>query len=451
MARLSFIILMSILTLVACKGGSPSTSSSTSSQMVTLQTKEVSAPQPGLTQGGSQDPAEFVGLLGVEAYDPNALHQQVLANCVVVTAPEHSCALSTLPFMASESVEPSVDQILSRLVVSHQWMGQRFEQALRKMPADLLLLFKSVTAVVIADDIRPSQFSTVTGAIYLDPELLWLRAEEKALFQAAAQTSQTVTTSAPLKFRSWSRYVKDNALASAVYSTLDDSERTIDEVVIPLASLLFHELAHANDFFPPSEILTVPQTFSVFEAAGQIKGRGSRTSDLLEAQFPLSSAQLTHYAQVSYLRQGMYNTQELDVTALNFAEIFDPHPANDDYAFAHRFEDVAMLFEEAMMRYHFDLDRDVGYVSVPRGVDDPQCNDYLLAWGMRNRGARQDIKMRMQLVVESLAPKPQWPAFFASLAEPILLEPNQGWCDSIVVDAPMPTLPALNTQPSLQF
>ena len=66
------------------------------------------------------------------------------------------------------------DAIMQRLVVSHDWMGQRFKEVLDILPAEILQLMSGVTAVVIDDDIRPSYYTNWTGAIYLDPANLWL-------------------------------------------------------------------------------------------------------------------------------------------------------------------------------------------------------------------------------------------------------------------------------------
>ena len=49
------------------------------------------------------------------------------------------------------------------------------------MPSYLLPLFRSIRAVVIANDIRPAYYSASRGAIYLDPDFVWLTPEEGAV------------------------------------------------------------------------------------------------------------------------------------------------------------------------------------------------------------------------------------------------------------------------------
>lgn len=388
--------------------------------------------------GGEIDSAVYVGLAGSQPYYLQGPYASVLPNCVIAPAPEYSCSLNVLPFMVSDAQEPTVDLVLSRLVVSHRWMGDRFHEMLLNLPADMLQLFKSVTAVVIADDIRPSSFNTITGAMYIDPVLLWQTQDEKSIFRLFAGQAQEVDAEEPLSFRSWSRYVKDNRPASQSFSVMDDSERGLKDTLLPMAALLFHELAHANDFFPAERIVHADASLSVYEVAGfQV---GNRPSDYLQAHSKLSSARLTHLANIMYLNEGAFTTEDLGISAQNIAAEFDLQPANDDYAFVHQFEDAAMLFEEVMMRYHFQVDRDVAYLDVPKLRTEGECNGYTVAWGMRNRSAREEIKERAQIVVEAIIPKPHWSAYFASLAPPQYLPAGSGWCDSLNMEGLTPNV-----------
>ena len=59
--------------------------------------------------------------------------------------------------------------------------GCRFREILERMPNELLLLTRGLTGVVISYDIRPSFYTTQTGAMYLDPDGMWLTEEERAV------------------------------------------------------------------------------------------------------------------------------------------------------------------------------------------------------------------------------------------------------------------------------
>ncbi len=431
------LILLSLvlLALAACNSSGSKSQSKTQSKSKTQSVVATAASMGSLdahTLGGSTDTTEYVGLSHAEPFYLDTEYAAVLVPCVTITQADDSCTLATLPFLISHTDHPSIEDVMSRLVVSHRWMGERFFEALHYLPADLLQLFRSVTAIVIADDIRPSYFSTSTGAIYLDPQLLWQTVEEKAIFQWFVDQNQAFGSGQPLRFRSWSRYVKNGQAAISEYSAFDDSERSIDEVLLPLAALLFHELAHANDFFPPQRLRAASDSEgSVYELAG--RQIGFRASDALYEALPLHSEPLRHLAAVMYQQAGMYTVEELGRNAQEMGAMFDLHPANDDYAFLHQFEDAAMLFEAVMMHYHFHTDRDVAFVEVPSKVASPECDDYKVAWGMRNRFARPEIQNRAQIIVDHLLPKPEWPAYFASLSGPNYLPVGEGWCGTAAI------------------
>lgn len=385
--------------------------------------------QAALSVGGEKDHSSYVGLAGAQPYILAGPYASVLPECMLVTSPEYSCTLAKLPFLVHEGKELSVERIMSRVVVSHKWMGARFQQLLQHLPGDALALFRSVTAVVIADDIYASFFSNITGAVYLAPTVLWQTASEKHWLQSSASHAAATGPRAPLMFRSWSRYLKDGiALADNRSWAAVEGERSVQNMLLPAASLLFHELAHANDFFPPIRIVDADHELSVYALAGLQKGY--RTSDLLYQQSPLLPGGLAHWAQVMYLNKGGFSDAELTQTAADLAAQFDPQAANDDYAFVHQFEDVAMLFEEAMMAYYFQVDRDVAYLDVPSEPANADCNDYKVAWGMRNRIRRTDIKARAQWVVEAIMPGASLDDYFTSNNAPTYLQAGLGWCES---------------------
>jgi len=110
-----------------------------------------------------------------------------------------------------ENTQPSVADILDRTLVSHEWMGQRLEELLTTLPDEILLLTRSLTAIVIDDDIRPAYYDVNTGAIYIDPNFLWLTVEEARTINPQDDFRSEFTR--PLNFRSFFRYVKDDEQA----------------------------------------------------------------------------------------------------------------------------------------------------------------------------------------------------------------------------------------------
>ncbi|MCY4012719.1 MAG: hypothetical protein OXG82_08400 [Gammaproteobacteria bacterium] len=69
---------------------------------------------------------------------------------------------------------------MSRVLVSHRWMGDSLQELLERLPGDVRMLARSLTAIVIASDIRPAYYWPRTGALYLDAEYFWRTPEERA-------------------------------------------------------------------------------------------------------------------------------------------------------------------------------------------------------------------------------------------------------------------------------
>ena len=109
-------------------------------------------------------------------YVSNSAYKDVLIDCINPTNEESdSCALNTLPFISQENKIVTKAMIMKRVVVSDAWMAERFSQLLDVLDGkNIINLFGATTAIVIHKDVRPSFYTPVTGAIYLDPRYLWL-------------------------------------------------------------------------------------------------------------------------------------------------------------------------------------------------------------------------------------------------------------------------------------
>jgi hypothetical protein len=320
---------------------------------------------------------------------------------------------------------PEIDDIMQRLVVSHEWMGERFLEALALLPLEILDLMGAVTAIVIDDETRPSYYSSRTGAIYLDPALLWLTNEEKATVSTEPDFRNGF--GADLGFRSLGRYVRNDAYAYPFHPLDGTEEREIGDILYRLAALLLHELAHANDYFPPSIIADLDANQSVAQAADT--WAPERVSQRLTTNSPLTSDLLFGLAEVMFRGQPTSASQR----ALSAAEVgagFEPDVASDDYGYSTPREDVAMLFEEAMMKYFFDIDRDIAFTQVP--ADPAKCSDYIVEWGNRNRVGEEDVIARAEFVVTEMLPGLlDSSLFFDELPFPTPMQTGLDWCSNL--------------------
>ncbi|PKF60762.1 hypothetical protein CW745_12870 [Psychromonas sp. psych-6C06] len=342
------------------------------------------------------------------------------ASCVNYT---RSCHVEALPFIAMSYPETQIPQIMSRVVVSHDWMGERFEALLTHLPKEILTLLGSVTAIVIADNIRPSFYWTGSGAIYLDPASLWLTNEEKLTIDQTSDYRDEL--GANLSYDFFHRFVKQGQAAYRTYSLSNSEERTLDDIIIPMASLLFHELAHANDFMPASLMVSLhlDQTtrseiarFSVLRLNQQLKQR-----------YPIVDSTLISQAKILYT--GTTATEEeTQHSASYLGDLMSQEGANHLYAYSHQAEDVAMLFQATMLNYYYGIEMDSAFVIKPQN-DSNYCEDYIVGWGQRNRIADPMSKQRAQFVSEQLLTDLDLSPFFAQLTPPQTFPDLTNWCN----------------------
>ena len=356
-------------------------------------------------------------------------YAEVLVACVRVEEPEESCLLDDLPLLGMDTMSPDIDDVMERVVVSHDWMGVRFRQALEQLDPHLLQMLRSVTAIVIDDDIRPSRYLPISGAIYLDPFFLWTTNAEKDTIWKGQDYRAGFGDR--LSFFVFARFVRDDDWAFGDFSLFDDIERTIDDLEEPLAALLYHELAHAVDFVPAGEIGGLDSSRSFFEAV--LETDYPWPSFELDDDDPLTSSLLFGIAAVRF--RGVDPTfAQRAVTASQAAAAFEPDGANDDYAYSNVREDLAMLFEETMMRYAYGIERDVAFIPSPSNPTG--CESYVVTWGTRNRIGRANVKERARFVTDRILPDLDLDAFYASLDPPEDLRTGIDWCDSVVLEAP---------------
>lgn len=377
---------------------------------------------------GGFDGATVEELSDASAYKADSPWAGDLKACVMAKTVEDSCTLGTLPLIGMESSNPSVDLIMDRVVVSHDWMGERLEELFLALPDEILLLTRSITAIVADDDIRPAYYDPRTGAIYIDPNFLWLNASEAST--VSTKDDFRSGFSRPLDFRSFGRYVKDDASAF-IYRTADNPvTRSLSDIEYLFASLIVHELAHANDYFPPALHNSIPNESQPWPAA--FAQQASWVSTSLNNSQGLNSQTLFGLANVMY-RGETATTEQREISAEQVGSIFESDSASDTYAYSTEREDVAMLFEEVMMYHLFGIERDLTFVTAPEeGAN--RCEDYPVGWGSRMRVATSQVATRAQFVVEQILPEVDTQAIFEGIPETRLMPDGLDWCTSLVFE-----------------
>ncbi|MFT7687450.1 MAG: hypothetical protein ACI9FB_002805 [Candidatus Azotimanducaceae bacterium] len=349
----------------------------------------------------------------------SAIGPNVIA-CTSNIRERQGCSFTELPLIGMVTSNPTIDDVMERVVVSHEWMRVRFREILEQMPPEVLLMTRGLTAIVISYDIRPSFYYPFSGAIYLDPNGMWLTEEEEAVIDETPDFRSEFGSQ--LQFIILWRYVQDN-------SDIRSLDRDLSQISMRTAALLFHELAHANDFFSPGRVSFIDRTVAPIDAIANVE------SDALIGTFPLLSSTMRSLAQVSF-RGATATTFQSALTSEDIAVEFPSDTANDYYNFNTQYEDLAMSFEEAMMYHSYGISRDVAVTNFP---DTNFCDQYLVAWGQRNRIADPSVQARSMLTVRALLPEiaDQVQVSLDSLVAPVQMELGLNWCDNINLSAPL--------------
>lgn len=364
-------------------------------------------------------------------YNENSPYKDNLTDCVYSNTLTSSCTLEKLPLIAKEvqnsTNTPNIDTIMDRVVVSHQWMGDRFKEFLINNDPynDIKNLLRATTAIVISYDIRPSFSWWATGAIYLDANNFWLTAQERDTINEAPDRRADFGND--LQFVMPWRYVKDNDYASAHIPTFVRVNRTTSAGLYRLTSLMYHELAHANDFFPSTEWYIHSSQTRILDAALN----SNFESDKLSLALSLQSQTMRNLAQVSFWGQTANNTQK-SYLPIDIESFFKPDAATDYYAYSSLFEDYAMLFEELMMQERFNVFRDVAITNQPTG-DNVSALDYIVTWGQRGRIGEENIKPRVLFSASRILPEFDSATAINNIPAPIAMTVGKNWIENLVI------------------
>ncbi len=378
------------------------------------------------------------GLSDIRAYERGGMFADVLADCARQRTYEGSCTQAKLPFIAVQTNNPDIAAIMERVAVSHDWMGRRFQQVLEAMPPSMLSLFSAVTAIVIDADIRPSFYSDYTGAIYLDPAHFWLSNEEKRSINAQKDFRSNYAD--PLAFKIFSRYIKNGDYAFEYWPLDDDETRTLADIELIAARILLHELAHANDFFPPGSAALVNYQMSTAELLEYLDVDYASTT--LQNQSRPTSERMYSLAGVMY-RGNTPTYDDISTTATAAGMEFGNDVANDDYAYTSQFEDLAMLFESTMMHYYFGAELEIGFAS-PHTNNARICHEFTIDWGAINRIGHPSVKERARHVTSLIMPGLDMTDFYNTL--PPAQSTDSNWC----IESPVSISSAGNTTPRRQ-
>ncbi len=337
-----------------------------------------------------------VGVL--KPYNPKSPFNEAISDCVYSNYYLSSCSLSKLPLIGMSTNKITVNDILDRTIISHEYLGSAFKQALMRMDPEILRMFGSVNSIVISDKINPSFYSGSSGAIYLDADYFWSKVDEFEISNQPKGAEVDYVTS--LQFGEASDYIKDK---KSISFTKQENIRTNDEIFFPLMCLLFHELAHANDYFPSSFYLDTSSLDLTKTYYDTIAYRAYR-NQLLSNNQPslLASKKLRHFGKILYRGEPLTEEDKLTL-ATDIANEFKNDLATDFYSYTTPLEDFAMNTEESLMLYFFNVYKIVGVVKFPySNFIVPEGYGYPIIWGQKGRVLIPEIKMRVLYALKNI-------------------------------------------------
>ncbi|MBW8190467.1 hypothetical protein K0504_05405 [Neiella marina] len=382
----------------------------------------------GSSSSGTTSEGPTTELESIYPYQTSS-YSDVLVECVNAYQDEKSCYADVLPPIGAGSSSADVDAIMDRVVVSHDWMAARIETFLQQASPSLIAMFDPLSAIVIAYDIRPAFYHPLTGAMYIDPAYLWLSPTEYATIDDSPDYRSGYGSELVLD-TGW-RYVDDagNYITTSNFSDGDDT-RSFADIVPGLTNLLYHELAHANDYLPPDVLSQLMQPFgddSFYDLIDQVFDDGLSIQQRVVGDYPLIYTTLKNLADVLFGGDDASSVL-LALTAPDAGAMFELDGASDMYNYYTSSEDIAMLFEEALMSYTLDALRDVAFLHQD---NDSYC-EKTIGWGQRGRIANNLVKARAQQVISLMLPD-QATAInnhLDSLDAPQALPNDVAWCTS---------------------
>ena len=394
----------------------------------------------------------------VYPYRANGAYAASLARCAYDAqlqwsgAGKNLCSLNTLPFLHRDSGGnvPTIDQVMSRVLVSHDWMGQAFEQFLQQNDAtgDIRRLLNGVTAIVIGAHVRPSFYYALTGAIYLDADNFWLTPEQRDVIDETPDFRSDFDRD--LGYGGLWRYALDNQSIFVSFPASSRVSRDVPYLKFETAWLMFHELGHASDFMPPSARGAVNTNLSAWDNIQPRFTGSALVSDTLTAQSPLLSNEMRALAQVKFIAgppanddpqrdsrpySGIQYGMLRAYTPQQVASFFSPDRATDEYNYSTTREDLAMTFEEFMMFRNLGARRDVAITD--KITASSTGSSTIVRWGQRGRVGEATIRSRARFAVQNLAP---WIdlAEVDSLPVPIAMRAGESWNANLSLPAPPP-------------
>lgn len=357
-------------------------------------------------------------------YNINSNYKDVLKKCFeAIDGAE--CTFNELPLIGQSVISPQISDIMDRVVVSHDWMGVRFEQLLSQLSSEALLLLKPVAVIYIGSENDSVGYNAGSAQLRIGPELLWLTADEKTALASSDGESggSSNDTRDDLNFRFRYNFIKNGL---ALDSKESDSERAFSDIFDNFAIVFYSQLAFAADYFPASvysddRLSVTPRMIFDENSKQPIVTKPLYDDENLTAP----TSHLYPIAKIYYEDEpasDLYKTY----TAADAGLAYDSEgkPSLSSYRGERR--DMRGLFSLGMMKYKHDVSLNVLF------YDGMESNsETTIGYGLRNRIASPKVAARVKFVMERIiGSSASLDEFFQnSLGTTELIEPGTNYED----------------------
>ena len=366
-------------------------------------TAEVEPNAPIDVQVEVQEPIEHPAQLMV--FKPDSIYSQKLLNCSFPDTEEKSCIVKDLPLLGMNAQKISVNDILNRTLVTHQFLGEKFKQVLLKIPPDTLALFGAVNGIVISSEVTTNAYWARSGFIYLSARL-FCRSKDECQTLSKENDSQKL----PVKFVN--DYVHNQK------SIWDESIQDDQILLYKVAATLFHELAHANDYFEPSYVRS--NDFAIEKSYDELTFERMTVRQMVSLRIPArpKSTRLENLANIIYKNKEM-TADDLSLSPQSIADEFLAENTNDLYSHINHEEDMARLVEEALMLTYFNIPRLIVFTDKSNSI----------VYAEKRRVARPNLRTRVLFAIEKSFSKPVADKVKEKLEDmkPVVFPANSTW------------------------
>lgn len=325
----------------------------------------------------------------IKLYNHTQSNAAKIKNCALIDREKEACNFSDSPLIGFGKTSVTVKDIMDRTMSPNIEYMETFKSILESMPPESLAMFGSINAVVISDRINPSYYDFISGAIYLQADFFWKKTEDKK--KATQKQDYRNNFGNQLKFTFARQYAQNG---KSMDESSEKDSRSTEELKLPLINLLFHELAHANDFYPRS--------FYQSEELDQSKTYTDFLNERWEQEKVISQKLSSPHSDILFsMGQVLFHGKEasadnLNASAEEMLNEFTNDTAADIYAYSTPREDLAMLTETSMT-YHY-----YGYSHYSLVLARPYKAPYPLVGGIKNKMASPQIKERVSEVLTKI-------------------------------------------------